>query len=71
MPKKGNSAASRVIRVTLSEQSESLLEQLAARGVYGRNAAEVAGRFVDEALQKFIQAPRLKVKLKTAKGGSE
>jgi hypothetical protein len=68
MSKAANSAESRTIRVTVSAQSEFLLEQLAERGVYGRNAAEVAGRFVDEALQKFIETPRLKVRPQASKG---
>lgn len=46
-----------MIRVTVSTQSAQLLEQLAAKGIYGRNAAEVAGRFIDKALQDFVEAP--------------
>lgn len=61
MAKKSNAAASVTVRVTVSAQSARLLNQLAARGIYGRNPAEVAGRFVDEALQKFVEAPRLKL----------
>ena len=61
MAKKSNAAASVTVRVTVSAQSARLLDQLAARGIYGRNPAEVAGRFVDEALQKFVEAPRLKL----------
>ena len=55
-----NTAESNVIRVTLSEQSVRLLDELAKKGIYGRNKAEVAGRFIDEALQKFIETPLLK-----------
>jgi hypothetical protein len=55
-----NTTASNVIRITLSEQSVHLLDELARKGVYGRNKAEVAGRFIDEALQKFVEAPLLK-----------
>lgn len=61
MAKKSNAAASVTVRVTVSAQSARLLDQLAARGIYGRNPAEVAGRFVDEALEKFVEAPRLKL----------
>jgi hypothetical protein len=55
-----NTAESNVIRITLSEQSVRLLDELAKKGIYGRNKAEVAGRFIDEALQKFVQTPLLK-----------
>lgn len=59
MAKSSNAVSSAVIRVTVSTQSAELLEQLAAKGIYGRNAAEVAGRFIDKALQDFVEAPRL------------
>ena len=55
-----NTAESNVIRVTLSEQSVRFLDELAKKGIYGRNKAEVAGRFIDEALQRFIETPLLK-----------
>ena len=61
MAKASNASGSAVIRVTVSTQSAQLLEQLAERGIYGRNAAEVAGRFVDKALQEFIEQPRLRL----------
>jgi hypothetical protein len=61
MAKRSNATASETIRVTVSAQSARLLDQLASRGIYGRNPAEVAGRFVDEALQKFVDPPRLKL----------
>ena len=59
MAKSNNLADSTTIRVTVSVQSGSLLEQLAERGIYGRNAAEVAARFIDKALQRFIEQPKL------------
>jgi hypothetical protein len=64
MPKGNNSAHSKTIRVTVSAQSGQLLDQLAQRGIYGRNPAEVAGRFVDEALQKYVQQPKLRLEIK-------
>lgn len=64
MAKPPNSAGSKNIYVTVSVQSERLLEELAKQGIYGRNPAEVAGRFIDQALQQFIERPRLKVKLR-------
>jgi hypothetical protein len=63
MPKSKNDVESRTIRVTVSAQSENLLEQLVQRGVYGRSTAEVAGRFVDRALQRFLPQPQLKMSL--------
>ncbi len=63
MAKGKNGVDSRTIRVTVSAQSEQLLEQLVQRGVYGRSTAEVAGRFVDRALQRFMEQPKLKVPL--------
>jgi len=59
MAKGPNTAESEVLRVTVSAQSARLLEELAAKGIYGRNPAEVAARFIDEALQKFVDTPRL------------
>jgi hypothetical protein len=61
MAKPANTAASASLRVTLSAQSEQLLEVLAAQGIYGRNPAEVAGRFVDQALQRLVEAGRLHI----------
>jgi hypothetical protein len=45
--------------VTLSEQSVDLLKELATRGIYGRTPAEVGGRFIEQALQQFVEAPKL------------
>ena len=59
MAKAENASKSAVIRVTVSTQSAALLDELATKGIYGRNSAEVAGRFVDEALQKFVKTPLL------------
>jgi hypothetical protein len=66
MAKHKNSTTSQTKRVSLSRQSWELLEELAQRGIYGRNPAEVAGRFVDRALQRFVELPRLNVKLRRA-----
>ncbi len=68
MPKTNNVVASAKIRVTVSEQSQRLLDQLAERGIYGRNSAEVAGRFIDEALQKFVEQPKLRVISERSRG---
>lgn len=61
MAKTSNMSGSNTIRVTLSHQSIRLLDSLSEKGIYGRNRAEVAGRFIDEALQKFVETPRLQL----------
>lgn len=61
MPKGANPSRSVKVRITLSEQSVSLLEVLATKGIYGRSSAEVAGRFVDEALHRLVEPPRLRL----------
>ncbi len=45
--------------VTLSEQSIDILRELATRGIYGRTPAEVGGRFIEQALQQFVETPKL------------
>jgi hypothetical protein len=45
--------------VTLSEQSVSLLRELATHGIYGRTPAEVGGRFIEQALHQFVETPKL------------
>jgi len=59
MPKGANVVKSRTVRATVSEQSENLLRQLVLRGVYGRTVAEVAGRFIDQALLALLDKPLL------------
>jgi hypothetical protein len=49
------------IRITVSEQSAALLAKIAAKGIYGRNSSEVAGRFVDKALEAFVETPRFPI----------
>lgn len=64
MAKDTNIAGSITIRVTVSVQSEELLQRVAARGIYGRNPAEVAGRFVDEALRRFVEPLKLSPRIR-------
>ncbi len=45
--------------VTLAAQSIDFLKQLAMQGIYGRTPAEVGGRFIEQALQQFVEKPRL------------
>lgn len=61
MAKNKNLADSGPFRITVSVQSKQLLEELGKRGIYGRNAAEVAARFVDEALQRYVEQPKFKI----------
>lgn len=70
MARAQNASRSKKFRVTLSEQSINALSQLAGRGVFGRNAAEVGGRFIDEALRSFVDIEKIKleqIKLRPAK----
>jgi hypothetical protein len=59
MAKRPNASGSTVVKVTLSEQSAKLLDRLATKGIYGKNGAEVAARFIDKALEQFVETPRL------------
>ncbi len=65
MSKTTNEASSEQVRVTLSGASVRMLDDLAAMGIYGRNRAEVAGRFIDRALQDFVDTPKLSLKQST------
>jgi hypothetical protein len=62
MAKSENSAESALVRITLSSESVRLLDELADKGIYGRNRAEVAARFVDRALQEFVDIPKLSLR---------
>ena len=60
MPRRPNAAESDLVHVTLSLQSIDLLKQIADLGRFGRSEAEVAARFIDQALEKFAEPPKLK-----------
>jgi hypothetical protein len=62
MPKTANPSESDTVRITLSSESIRMLDELAVRGIYGRNRAEVAARFVDQKLQDFVDQPTLKLR---------
>lgn len=64
MAKPENSTVSGSITVTLSEQSLLLLERIAEGGIFGKNRAEVAARFIDKALEKFVELPIFKLPLR-------
>jgi hypothetical protein len=59
MAKRPNASGSTLVKVTLSVQSAKLLDQLATKGIYGKNGAEVAARFIDKALEQFVVTPKL------------
>jgi hypothetical protein len=61
MPRPHNSSQGDRFEVTLSVQSIKLLKELATRGIYGRTPAEVGGRFIEQALQHFVEPPRFPV----------
>jgi hypothetical protein len=63
MARKANASGGVSLKITISRQSASLLTDIALRGIYGRNPSDVASRFVDEALQKFVEVPKLTIKL--------
>jgi hypothetical protein len=46
-------------QTTVAEQSMRLLGELAAHGIYGRTAGEVAGRLIEEALKRMTHPPRV------------
>jgi hypothetical protein len=66
--KKGNAVDSKSFPITLSVQAIRMLEEIAKNGIWGRNASEVAGRFVDRALEAFVEQQKVKlpeIKLRT------
>ncbi len=46
------------INYSLSVQSIDLLESIAKLGIYGESSGEVGARFVDKALQEFVERPQ-------------
>jgi hypothetical protein len=61
MARKANLSDGVPLKITVSQQSADLLSKIAARGIYGRNQSEVAARFVDRALEAFVDAPRFRL----------
>lgn len=61
MPRPPNSSQGDRFEVTLSVQSINILKELATRGIYGRTPAEVGGRFIEQALQNFVEPPKFPV----------
>lgn len=66
--KRPNATASENFPITLSLASVRLLDEIAKNGIWGRNRAEVAARFVDRALEGFVEPLKVtlpKIKLRT------
>jgi hypothetical protein len=59
--KKGNATGSQQFSITLSRESVQLLDQIAKNGIWGRNRPEVAARFIDRALESFVEQPKAKL----------
>ena len=59
MARQKNASPGVKFEVTLARQSVDLIEDLAKRGIYGRTPAEVGGRFIEQALQEFVERPKL------------
>jgi hypothetical protein len=59
--KRGNAVGSQNFSITLSLESIRLLDEIAKNGIWGRNRPEVAARFVDRALEAFVEQPKVKL----------
>lgn len=59
--KRGNVVGSENFSITLSLESIRLLDEIAKNGIWGRNRPEVAARFVDRALEAFVEQPKTKL----------
>ena len=59
MPRRKGLSKGIKFEVTLAKQSVDMLKELATRGIYGRTPPEVGGRFIELALQQFVEAPKL------------
>lgn len=46
------------IEFEISDQSGSLIEQSAERGIWGKDVSQVVARIVDKALLDFVDRPR-------------
>lgn len=57
--KRKNVSGSEKFAVTISAESARLLDEIAKNGIWGRNRAEVAARFIDRALEGFIEQPKV------------
>jgi hypothetical protein len=67
--KRQNAADSDNFSITLSLESIRLLDEIAKNGIWGRNKADVAARFVDRALEAFVEQPKVKLPKIKLRGG--
>jgi hypothetical protein len=67
--KRGNAIGSEQFAITVSSESARLLDQIAKNGIWGKNRSEVASRFVDRALESFVEQPKAKLKIITLRSG--
>jgi len=67
--KRPNASGSENFPITLSLRSVRLLDEIAKNGIWGRNRAEVAARFVDRALESFVEQPKVKLPAIKLRGG--
>ena len=59
--KRGNPIGSVQFAITVSSESARLLDEIAKNGIWGKNRPEVASRFVDRALEAFVEQPKVKL----------
>lgn len=64
MGKPENKSATVKITVSLSEQQADLLDQIAGTGLLGQNRADVARRFIDDAVIATLRDPLFELKRK-------
>ncbi len=64
MGKPKNASGTEQVTLSLSDESVRVLRELAILGIYGKNEAEVAGRFVDKALEGYVVPPRFELPLR-------
>jgi hypothetical protein len=57
MAKGENKSATVKVTVSISEQQAELLDQIAATGLIGQNRADVARRFIDDAVIATLRDP--------------
>jgi hypothetical protein len=50
------------LTIDLTPQAHQLLDDLVKYGIYGRSIPEIAARFIDESLTRFIEKPVLYVR---------
>jgi hypothetical protein len=62
MAKPENKSATVQVTVSISEQQAEILDQIAASGLMGQNRADVARRFIDDAVITTLRDPLFELK---------